>query len=62
MPVTLPRAKVFAFAVALALLLLLVAACGSVEVTVEQHNFYPRPGPHAYVSPGRYPCNYGSSR
>ena len=43
MPVTLPRAKVFAFTVALAVFLLVVSACGSVDVTVDRTTATPAP-------------------
>ena len=56
MPVTLPRAKVFAFAVALGLFLLIVAACGSVDVTVERTTSTPAPDPTPTSVPADTPA------
>ena len=56
MPVTPPRAKVFAFAVVLGLFLLIVAACGAVEVNVERTTSTPAPDPTPTSAPADTPA------
>ena len=56
MPVTLPRAKVFAFTVALAVFLLVVSACGSVDVTVDRTTSTPAPDPTPTSAPADTPA------
>ena len=56
MPVTPPRAMVFAITVALAVFLLVVSACGSVDVTVDRTTSTPAPDPTPTSAPADTPA------